>query len=322
MKKVVLFVGVTVLVGVIAVITTSQMRNKNSLKSMQDHEDVAVQAQDFNQRHSVVQDNHQQDMRERSDENDSQKSENSEKSNERRVYIMTLPEMTQQDRERLEHDSRYGDDGFRVGMIKHIKGLFGDIDNALLEQLLEINLRGAYRFDVLYERYAYGDISQEEFFALAAKNDRIVDEEHATVLSDEQYLRYSGGVAKNAARANIFDSAQRQDGNPYDFLPKEIAQDIAEMDEMHQRAQMQVQIQADHGEITMDEALKIMEQNQRSYENYVRSILTSEQQVRFFHEDQLENESDDEDGEEIDIDSLTKEQKDALDRGESVYIPY
>ncbi len=214
-------------------------------------------------------------------------------------YVHAIGKPSDVDRHRINNASRYGDDGFEVGYRALLASKLPDVDEDVMRKMIEIGMASVYRADVLTEHYATGEISRTFLIQALLEDIRITNAECKTILTPEQYSRYIGhsgeppskidvSTIQDRAMFDIFPNIQRR--NPsiqarqdlYDFVSPEVVQDIVDMDEYRIRFGLRIEMQVERGEITVEEAIVQAEQQDQLFNQYVRALLSEEQQELFF----------------------------------------
>ncbi len=285
-----------------------------------------------------------------SDKNTSKAKSNSNSSvNFIKNYVAQIGTPNKKQKDKINHASRYGDDGFEFEIKRNFKEMFGDdLSKEKMRKLMETSYEIAYKGEIIINDYMYDKLSYVQYMEALNEAIRIANAKEREILSEEEFQKMYGDE-ENSGLIDIesmkknqlllafpsinkkkygIESAEDLD-NYFSEEEKKKVIEIAEW-KMKENFKTSAQLEENNNYTWASERKKEIE---KTYKDKLKNLLTEEQldilegaqsSEAKKEEPKIDYEEDDDEDDNVilddALDGLSDEQKEALERGEAVKI--
>ncbi len=283
-----------------------------------------------------------------SDKNTSSESNNSDV-NFIKNYVAQIGAPNEKQKDKINHASRYGDDGFEFEIKRNFKEMFGDdLSAEKMQKLIDISYEIAYRGEIVINDFVYDKLSYIQYLEAINEAIRIANAKEREILSEEEFQKMhedeenSGLIDIESMKKNQLllalpsinkkkygiESAEDLDN----YFSEEEKKKVIEIAEWRMKEDFKTSAQLEeNNDYTW--ASRRREEMDILYKNKLKNLL-SEEQLDILEggqssetkkeEPKIDHEEDDDEDDSVilddALDGLSDEQKEALERGEAVKI--
>ncbi len=265
-------------------------------------------------------------------------------------YVAQIGVPNKKQKDKINHAPRYGDRGFEAEMIDSFKFEFGDdLSEEKIKKLLDITYELAYKHEVILDDYANNKLSRIQVFEAMNENSRQTMEKERKILTDEEFKKmYKEGEDSafldiEAIKENEFLMAFDVNKKKYNIhSAKDLDKHFTEEEKKNALEIVEWRIKEEYKinkQFEKDDNFSLFKKKEdeieKLYYDKLKSFLTQKQLdilgVRSYESIKKEEEKmrkeiekiDEDEDDDIPLDESdgwTKEQRDALNRGEVIRV--